>query len=122
MTFAATFEGLAIAFSDTFGGPYFAATASWPGTPTVDNGGSITAPGTPSEVECRAHGDAVTQAMRQAEGFLETDARLLVLGPDTLDTKATLTIDAGPHAGDWQLLAVTRDPGGIGWECRGRRL
>lgn len=119
--FDAVFANLATSFSEQFGGPYHAATAHWPGTPTFDDGGSITAPGTPVEVACRAQGDAATEAMRSDAGFLATDIRLLVLGLDALDTAAEIEIAAGPHTGRWALLGVARDPAGIGFECRARR-
>ena len=121
MAFDAMFAGLATAFSDTFGGPYQAAVARWPGTATYDAGGSIAAPGTPIAVDCRAQGEAATQAMRADVGFLETDIRLLVLGLTTLDTLTQIVIAAGPHEGTWALMSVSRDPVGVGWECRTRR-
>lgn len=121
MSFDTIFAGLATGFSDAFGGPYHAAVARWAGTPTYDTGGSITAPGSPSQTDCRAQGEAATQAMRANEGFLETDIRLLVIGLTALDTLATVEIEAGPHAGTWALMTVARDPVGVGWECRARR-
>ena len=121
MAFDAMFAGLATAFSDTSGGPYQAAVARWPGTATYDAGGSIAAPGTATTVDCRAQGEAATQAMRADVGFLETDIRLLVLGLTALDTGAQIEIAAGPHAGTWALISVARDPVGVGWECRARR-
>ena len=118
--FSQAFAGIANGFSQMAGAPFIDATASWPGTPVTDAGGSITSPGTPVQKPCRAQFDAATQAMRAADGFLETDVRILVLaaslaGP--LDTGATITA-----AGDtWALLTCQRDPAGIGYECRGRR-
>lgn len=117
MTFNAIFEGLATAFSAQFGAPYADALARWPGTPTYDAGGSITAPGTPMETPCKAQVDAATEAMRADAGFLQGDARLLVLGLTALDTRADIVIDDDR----WSLQTVARDPAGIGWECRARR-
>ncbi|BEV00078.1 hypothetical protein [Novosphingobium olei] len=121
MNFADAFAGIAAAFSADGGGPYFDATASWAGTPVTDDGGSIVTPGSPVQIDCQAQGDRATEAMRQAEGFLETDVALLVLGLDLLDTSARIEISTGPHAGVWTLKSVERDPVGIGWLCRGRR-
>lgn len=118
MGFDAIFASLATSFSAKFGGPYADAAARWPGVPTLDDGGSITTPGTPVEIACRAQIDLATEAMRQAPDFLQTDVRLLVLGVDALDTAATVDV-AG--RGTYALLTVTRDPAGIGWECRARR-
>lgn len=117
MGFDTTFASLATAFSAMFGGPYANAIARWPGTPTMDAGGSVTAPGTPVEVECKCQIDIATDAMRAAEGFKETDVRLLILGLDALDTGAVVEVGGLNYV----LLSVTRDPAAVGWECRGRR-
>lgn len=117
------FADLALAFSEAAGAPYIAVTAVWTGTPTYDTGGSITAAGTAIELSCRAQFDSPSEAMRQAEGFRETDARIIVLASSlagTLDTKARIVVGAGANAGTWELLSVVRDPAGIGYECRGR--
>lgn len=119
MGFDTIFASLATGFSDAFGAPYRTATARWPGTATYDSGGSITAPGTPSEVDCRAQVDVATEAMRQAPDFLQNDVRLLILGLDALDTSATIEFEG---RGTFSLITVSRDPAGIGWECRGRSL
>ena len=118
MNWANAFAGLAAI------GPYVDAVASWPGTPTLDSGGSITAAGTPASYACRAQFDAPTQQMREAEGFLQTDVRILVLAASLsvpLDAAARILVDEGPNAGTWTLLSCQRDAAGIGFECRGRR-
>ena len=117
------FANLATGFAAQFGAPFGDATATWPGTATLDAGGSITAAGTPASYACKAQFDAPTQAMRAAEGFMETDARVIVLAfAATLDTKARIVVATGANAGTWELLSVVRDPAGIGYECRGRKL
>lgn len=119
------FAGLATSFAAQFGAPFADATAKWPGTATYDAGGSITAPGTAINLPCKVQFDWPTQAMRAAEGFLETDARILVLAASitaALDTKAKIIVTSGANAGTWELLSCLRDPAGIGYECRGRRL
>lgn len=121
MAFDALFAGLAAAFSETFGGPYADAVATWPGSPTLDSGGSITAAADKIEVDCKAQVDAPTAAMRGEADFVATDVRLLVLGLDGLDTSATITIASGKHTGTWALLTVTGDPVGVGYECRARK-
>ena len=109
-------------FAERFGAPFIDAVAWWPGTPVKDAGGSIISPGTPVEVACKAQFDAPTVAMRQAEGFTEQDARILVLDFDgTLDDEAEIRVASGDNAGQWRLLTVTRDPAGVGYECRARR-
>lgn len=127
--FDAAFANLATAFSNMAGGPFVAATATWPGVPTLDSGGSIVTPGAAASYACRAQFDAPTQQMREAEGFLQTDVRVLVLGASlhaslspALDTAATISVTSGPNAGSWALLSCQRDPAGVGYECRGRRI
>ena len=117
------FSNLATGFAAQFGAPFGDAVATWPGTATFDSGGSITAAGTPVSLACKAQFDAPTQAMRAAEGFMETDARIIVLAfSATLDTKARIVVATGANAGTWELMSVVRDPAGIGYECRGRKL
>lgn len=117
------FSNLATGFAAQFGAPFGDAVATWPGTATFDTGGSITAAGTPVSLACKAQFDAPSQAMRATEGFMETDARIIVLAfSATLDTKARIVVASGANAGTWELLSVVRDPAGIGYECRGRRL
>ena len=120
--FDAAFASIAAGFADRFGAPFVDAVAWWPGTPVKDAGGSIISPGTPVEIACKAQFDAPTIAMRQAEGFTEQDARILVLDFDgTLDDEAEIRVASGDNAGEWRLLTVTRDPAGVGYECRARR-
>ena len=119
------FANLATGFAAQFGAPFEDASATWPGSATFDAGGSITSAGTPASHTCKAQFDAPTQAMRAAEGFMETDARIIVLAASlaaTLDTRARIVVASGANAGTWELLSVVRDPAGIGYECRGRML
>ena len=123
--FDSAFANLATAFSNMAGGPFIEAVATWPGAPTYDSGGSITAAGEAVSYACRAQFDAPTQAMRAAEGFLQTDMRVLVLAKSIavpLDTGAQIVVADGPNAGTWALLTCQRDPVAIGYECAGRRI
>lgn len=123
--FDATFASIAIGFAERFGAPFRAATARWPGAAVKDAGGSIVTPGTPSLHDCKAQFDAATQAMRAAEGFLETDVRILVLATSlgrALDSAAQIIVASGSNAGTWALLSCQRDPAGVGYECRARRV
>lgn len=118
------FANLATGFAAQFGAPFVDAVAGWPGTRVKDAGGSIVTPGTPVEYECQAQFDAPTQAMRADAGFLETDVRILVLAATldvALDAKATIVVASGANAGTWKLQSCTRDPAGIGFECRARK-
>jgi hypothetical protein len=124
MNFAQAFANLAT----MPGGPFVDAVAQWPGAPNYDAGGSIVTPGTPATYACKAQFDAPTQQMREAEGFQQTDVRILVLAASlhaslapALDTAARINVASGPNAGTWALLSCQRDPVGIGYECRGRK-
>lgn len=119
---AAAFEAIALGFSASFGGPYYDALATWPGTPVLDDGGSIATPGTPASSSCSCQVDAATEGMRAEAGFVEKDMRLLVIGLAVeLDTDAVVEILAGPDVGRWSVQSCERDPVAIGWSVRGRR-
>jgi hypothetical protein len=127
--FDAAFASIAAGFSQLAGGPFVDAVATWPGAPVYDTGGSIVTPGTPASYACKAQFDAPTQQMREAEGFLQTDVRILVLAASlhaslapALDTAAEIVVASGPNAGRWALLTCQRDPAGVGYECAGRRV
>lgn len=119
------FANLVTGFAEQFGAPFQDVTAIWQGTATKDAGGSITAPGVPTSHPCKAQFDAATHSMRQAEGFLESDVRIIVLAASltpVLDSGAVISVASGQYAGTWALLSVVRDPAGIGYECRGRKV
>lgn len=125
MTIPQAFADIALAFSGAGLGAFHDAIAKWPGTPTMTSGGSIDTPGTPTERECSVQVDAVTEAMRLADGYTDKDMRLLVLTATLegdLNTDATIDVLAGPHMGEWMLASCDRDPCGVYFECRGRLL
>ena len=124
MNLAAAFGQIATGFSGVLGGPFAVAQAVWPGSPQRDNAGRITAPATPILKTCQAQVCQPTEQMRADADFLQTDMRVIVLAASLdgeLDTSADVVIEAGPHAGRWDLQTVTLDSAGIGWTCRGRR-
>lgn len=123
MDVAAAFAGIAQQFSATFGAGFHAGVARWAGTP-VTVGGSIVTPGTPFEMDCMVQVDAVTEAMRLAEGYRDQDMRLLVLRHGLareIDTDATVEVLAGPHVGAWKVVRAFGDGCGIYFEGLGRR-
>lgn len=120
--FAETFRALATGFSSVAGGPYWPAVLRWPGTPTLDTGGSVTTPGTPVEADCQVQVDVATEAMRADADFQQNDVRLLILSDTRPDEAAKAEIATGPKAGIYALQSVSDDPAGIGYECRGRLL
>jgi len=73
---------------------------------------------------CRIQIDAMTEAMRSAEGAADQDRRAIVLADDGIafDTDAELSADGGPYAGSrWIVMSIDRDPAGAYFQCRVRR-
>lgn len=115
------FAQVAAAISNAVGGPYYDGKLLIDGAPVYDSGGSIVTPGSATEADCSVQIDIVTEAMRLDADFLERDVRLLILGPTNLTTAPRVRVEAGPFAGSvYELRSVSRDPLGLGWECRGR--
>lgn len=97
----------------------------WPGTPVLDEGGSIVSPGTPEEYDCSVQIDLCTEAMRLEAGYTDKDVRLLVLAPDlgrAVDTDATVEVLSGPHVETWSIQSQAKDVMGFAYDGRGRRL
>lgn len=123
--FDEAFAAIALGFSATYGGPFADAVATWPGVPEKDDGGSITQSATPVTMPCKAQVTAPDERMRVDAGFMQTDMRLIVLRVSlggVLNTKATIEVLTGPHAGTWELQTCGLDTAGIGWSCRGRKV
>lgn len=123
-TIAEAFSEIALGVSAVFGGPYFPAKVLDPGVAQYDTGGSII-PGTgaPTERPCMCQVDVADWVMRQAEGFVDGDARFLILSATltgALGTSARVQVTEGPNAGIWMVSAIDRDPGGAYWQGRGR--
>lgn len=118
--FADAFASIANGFSALAGGPFFAGVLKWPGSPTLDSGGSITAPGTATTADCKVQVDAATEAMRADADFQQSDVRLLILSDTAPDESCNVDVTAGPNAGIYAVQTVSRDPAGVGFECRAR--
>lgn len=120
MDFAGVFAGLATAFP----GVWLDAEAKWPGSPTLDDGGSIIASGIAQTIPCKVQFDAVTEAMRSEADFTEKDVAILILRSGlerVIDDQALINVATGDNAGTWSLRSVQGDPAGIGYLCRGRK-
>ena len=119
--FADTFKALALSFGAA--GPYVPALLTWPGEPVLDAGGSIGTPGTPDSMDCFVQVDVATEAMRADADFQSRDVRLLILSSGLQrvpDESARVVIGTGANAGVYTLQTVSRDPVGVGFECRAR--
>ena len=120
----AAFADIGVAFSQAFGGPFHPARTIEQTDPVYDDGGTIIEPGGVEHRECSVQIDVATQAMRQAEGFVDTDVRFIVLAATlegTLGTEARIEITEGPFAGVWSVSSLERDPVAAGWVGTGRK-
>lgn len=118
MTMAGMFARMAAMAPEVFA----AGVIQWPGTPTLDAGGSIAEPGIPTSAPCRIQVDAATDAMRQADDFRETDVRLIVVATGcarAVDQSARVALANGST---YSLRSVSLDPAGIAYTCRGRKI
>jgi hypothetical protein len=124
MNLAATFSGIALAMSATFGGPYVAGQVIDQVGAVFDDGGSIADPGAAVVRDCMVQVDIADEDMRRDEGYAEGEARFLILAATLtgdVDTDATVQVLGGPNAGTWLVGAIERDSFGIYWQGRGRR-
>lgn len=123
MSYASAFANIAARMCAAAGGePWIDAMAVWPGTPTLDEGGSITTPGTPVRLPVKVQFDAVTERMRNADAYQDKDVRILVLASAReITTDALITVASGRYAGAWMIAQADTDPAGVGFECLGRR-
>jgi len=121
---AEAFAQIGMAFSAALGGPFFAAAVINQADTVYDDGGSIISTGDTVSRACQAQIDSATEAMRGAEGFVDTDVRFIVLAATltgSLGTDAIVEVLAGPHAGLWSVSSIERDPVAAGWVGVGRR-
>ncbi|WP_313437274.1 hypothetical protein [Novosphingobium sp.] len=118
------FADIGLAFSQVLGGPYHSAQTIEQTDPVYDDGGSIVSPGGVVHRACSVQIDVATQAMRQADGFVDTDVRFIVLAATlagSLGTEARIEVLEGPFAGTWSVSSLERDPVAAGWVGTGRK-
>lgn len=132
MSLAQAFAGIAGGFSAAFGVPYHAGFVIRHMDAVYDDGGSIITPGGVDRASCQVQIDSVDERMRP-EAWTDKDYRFLILSaslgegdqsgaiPD-LDTDATIEVPAGDMAGSWMVSSLQKDPAGIGYVGRGRRV
>lgn len=118
------FADIGLAFSSVFGGPFHDARVIDQTAPVYDDGGSIIDPGGVAYRPCSVQIDVATTDMRQADGFVQTDVRFVVLAATldgTLGTDAEIEVLAGPFVGLRSVSRLERDPVAAGWVGTGRR-
>lgn len=109
--------GLAAVFNAAFS-PIYLDASLYRATITEDGAGGGTEAFAAAEA-VKAQLDATTQAMQRAEGYVDTDQRILVLaqGVDPISTDDEITV-GGVR---WQIASVSQDPAKAYYELRGRR-
>lgn len=108
--------GLANVFASAFGTLYLDATLHrWSTTEDGKGGGSSTYVDEPVKAQL----DMTTAAMQRAEGFTDTDQRILVLasGVDPISTDDEITV-AGQR---WGIASAAQDPARAYFDLRGRK-
>ena len=88
-------------------------------TITEDDGGSQTVATTTQTIKVQT--DRVTEVMRQADGYTDTDVRVIILsaGVDAV-TSDDWVIDS--RGDTWALIDPALDACGSHWEARGQRV
>lgn len=112
--------GLASIMGAAFASTYLPATLHRRQAVTRDAGGSITSGGGFVDVSCRAQRDSVTEAMRRAPGYTDSDVRVLVLASSfsgTITTDDEITVAGVRYA----IASVGMDPAGAAYDLRGQR-
>lgn len=112
--------GIEAIFGAAFGGLYLPATLHRDtSAPIYDGEGNITGFSGGGDIGCRAQVDAATYAMRQAEGFIEGDTRIIVLSAG-LGVEVTTDMQITARGVRWQIAGVDRDAAASHWVLRGR--
>lgn len=106
-------------FSSAFGGFYLDALLYRPNAFNDDGKGGGSGGGFATPETVKAQLDQTTDAMRAAEGFVETDQRIIVLAHGI----AAITTDCEIEVGGtrWMIATVSQDPAKAYYELRGRR-
>lgn len=111
--------GVAAAFAAVFGGIYVNGQLYRPNAFTDDGmGGGIGSGFAPPEA-VKVQIDAVTDAMRSAEGYVDGDVRILMLAHGLVAPDTDCELSANNTR--WMVESVSIDPCGSYYELRGRR-
>lgn len=108
--------GIASIMHGVFSGIYLDATLHRTTTTSDGKGGGSTSD---ADEAVKAQLEAATEAMRQAEGYTDTDVRILLLahGVDRPNSDCEVTVDGTRYG----IRSVGRDPAGAYWDIHGRR-
>lgn len=103
-------------FNRAFAGLYLPATLH-KREMAYDDDGNPTA--TETDYPCRAQVDSVTESMRQAAGYTDSDVAIYILD-DSLGTDATSNDDITVNGVRRSIASVERDPAGAYFLLRGQ--
>lgn len=87
--------------------------------PQYDDEGTITDYDGRAPVACKVQIDSASYAMRQAEGFVEGDVRLLVLRSG-VSIELSTDQQIRTQGKTWLIQSVDTDPAASHWICRAR--
>ncbi|MGJ0508926.1 MAG: hypothetical protein ACR652_17720 [Methylocystis sp.] len=110
---------IAAAFAGVFGGIYLDGELYRPNAFSDDGKGGGPGGGFAEPEAVKVQIDAATQAMRMADGFVDSDQRILLLAHGVAAPDADCEIEAGGSR--WMIESVGTDPAGSYYELRGRR-
>jgi hypothetical protein len=110
---------IAAAFAAVFGGVYLDGSLYRPKTYADDGMGGGSAPGFAPGEPVKVQIDAASFAMRQAEGYVEGDVRILMLAHGVAAPDTDCEIAAGGTR--YMIETVGTDPAGSYFELRGRK-
>lgn len=110
---------LASVFSVAFAPLYLDATLYRPLAGADDGAGGGSGTGFDQGTPVKAQLDQATQAMQSAEGYVDTDQRILVLAAGV--ARITTDCEILVKGTRWLIASVTMDPAGSYYELRGRR-
>jgi hypothetical protein len=113
--------GIASTFASAFGSMFLTAKLYRPNAFTDDGMGGGSGSGFDSGTLIRAQLDEASQAMMAADGYAETDQRILVLasGVDPITTDCEIELPVGGTR--WSIASVTQDPARAYYDLRGRK-
>lgn len=110
---------LAQTFAAVFGGVYSDGLLYRPNDFADDGKGGGTAQGFAAPQAVKVQVDQATQSMRQAEGFVEGDVRILMLAHGVAEVTSDCEVAVGGTR--YMIEYVGTDPAGSYWEVRGRK-
>ncbi|WP_375194650.1 hypothetical protein [Sphingobium sp.] len=113
--------GIEAIFGTAFGGLFLPGTLHRDGTePIFDAEGNITGYEGGEGIPCRLQIDGATYAMRQSDGYVDGDVRIIILSAG-LGVEVTTDMQVTGRGQRWMIASAERDAAASHWICRGRK-